>query len=201
MTPGWDEGPWASSLSFAPRRCRRRTSGRGQAMDTGQELHLRHQSNLQSVRPLISCDLVSHRARVPSRRVLCAGPPGHLTLSVAPLASPIPDPSRPDQRRSLSTPVFHSVLCRYDELSGHTDDLDLFRVPPSVSELLMCHTPRVPDCSSRSPPPAPGRPRPCVPSPAPGLKTVARCSASPPRLPPLPSSPNKPAFAPTLWPN
>jgi hypothetical protein len=81
---------------------------------------------------------------VPGRRVLCAVPPGHLTLSVAPLASPIPDPSRPYQRRSLSTPVFHSVLCRYDELSGHTDDLDLFRVPPSVSELLMCHTPNAP---------------------------------------------------------
>jgi hypothetical protein len=29
-------------------------------------------------------------------------------------------------------------------LSGHTDDLDLFRVPPSVSELLMCHTPGAP---------------------------------------------------------
>jgi hypothetical protein len=42
-------------------------------MDTGQELHLRHQSNLQSVRPLISCDLVSHRAGVPGRRFLCAG--------------------------------------------------------------------------------------------------------------------------------
>ena len=33
-------------------------------MDTGQELHVRHQSNLQSVRPLISRDLVSHAAGV-----------------------------------------------------------------------------------------------------------------------------------------
>ena len=33
-------------------------------MDTGPELHLRHQSNLQSVRSLISCDLVSHAAGV-----------------------------------------------------------------------------------------------------------------------------------------
>ena len=86
-------GPWASSLSFAPRRCRRRTSGRGQAMDTGQELHLRHQSNLQSVRPLISCDLVSHRAGVPGR--------------VAPLASPTADSSHlPYRHRPLSTPAF-----------------------------------------------------------------------------------------------
>ena len=34
-------------------------------MDTSPELHLRHQSNLQSVRPLISCDLVSHQAGDP----------------------------------------------------------------------------------------------------------------------------------------
>jgi conjugative relaxase-like TrwC/TraI family protein len=61
--------------------------------------------------------------------------------------------------------------------------------------------PLVLGCSWRSRPPAPGRPRPCVPSPWPGPKTAARSSASPRPLPPPPSSPSKPASAPTLSPN
>ena len=56
-------------------------------------------------------------------------------------------------------------------------------------------------CSSRSPRPAPGRPPPCAPSPWPGPKTAARCSAWPRRLPRPPSSPSKPASAPTPSPN
>jgi hypothetical protein len=58
--------------------------------------------------------------------------------------------------------------------------------------------PRVLGCSWRSPPPAPGRPRPCAPSPEPGPTTAARSSASPRPLPPLQSSVSKPASAPTL---
>lgn len=34
VTPGWNGCPWASSLSFAPRRHQRRTSGRGRALST-----------------------------------------------------------------------------------------------------------------------------------------------------------------------
>ena len=56
-------------------------------------------------------------------------------------------------------------------------------------------------CSSRSPPPAPGRPPPCAPSLWPGPKTAARCSAWPRRLPRPPSSPSRPASAPTPSPN
>jgi hypothetical protein len=120
VTPGWDEGPWASSLSFAPRRCRRRTSGRGQAMDTGPELHLRHQSNLQSMRPLISCDLVSHRAGVPGRPVLCAAPPGHLTLSAALPASPTADSSDVSYRHwSFMDTGLHSAVSSCEDSSGH----------------------------------------------------------------------------------
>ena len=48
--------------------------------------------------------------------------------------------------------------------------------------------PRGHGCSSRSPPPAPGRPPPCAPSRWPGPKTAARCSAWPRRLPRPPSS-------------
>jgi hypothetical protein len=48
-------------LSFAPRRCQRRTSGWGQAIEHRPGLHLRH-VDLQSMYPLNSCDLVSHRA-------------------------------------------------------------------------------------------------------------------------------------------
>ena len=48
-------------LSFAPRRYQRRTSGWGQAVDTGPELHLRHRRTSNPVHSLASCDLVSHR--------------------------------------------------------------------------------------------------------------------------------------------
>src|SRR5215218_5004786 len=70
-------------------------------MDTGPELHLRHQSNLQSVRSLISCDLVSHRAGVPGRPVLYAVPPGRPTLSAAPPASPTAHSSHLPYRHGL----------------------------------------------------------------------------------------------------
>jgi conjugative relaxase-like TrwC/TraI family protein len=56
-------------------------------------------------------------------------------------------------------------------------------------------------CSSRSPPPAPGKPPPCAPSVSPGPKTEVRCSASPRRLSRPPSSPSKPASAPTPSPS
>jgi hypothetical protein len=49
--------------------------------------------------------------------------------------------------------------------------------------------------------PAPAKPPPCAPSPWPGSKTAAKSSGSPRPLPRLPSSANKPAFAPTLWPS
>jgi len=40
--PGWSGNASASSLSFTPRSCPRRTSGRGLALNTGQELRHRH---------------------------------------------------------------------------------------------------------------------------------------------------------------
>ena len=40
--PGWNGSASASSLSFAPRSYPRRTSGRGLALNTGQELRHRH---------------------------------------------------------------------------------------------------------------------------------------------------------------
>jgi hypothetical protein len=46
-----------------------------------------------------------------------------------------------------------------------------------------------------------GKPPPCVPSPSPGPKTAAKCSASPRPRPRPPSSPSKPASAPTHSPN
>ena len=63
VTPGWNRGPWASSLSFAPRRYQRRTSRRGQAFEHSPGLRShRHRLALQSAYPLITCDLVSHPA-------------------------------------------------------------------------------------------------------------------------------------------
>ena len=56
-------------------------------------------------------------------------------------------------------------------------------------------------CSSRSPPPAPGKPPPCAPSLSPGPKTAARWSAWPRRLPRPPSSPSRPGSAPTPSPS
>jgi conjugative relaxase-like TrwC/TraI family protein len=61
--------------------------------------------------------------------------------------------------------------------------------------------PLVLDYSSRSPRPVLGRPPPCAPSPLPGPKTAARCSASPRPLPPPLFLASRPASAPTLWPN
>jgi hypothetical protein len=49
-------------LSSAPRSCPRRTSGWGQAIDTGLELHLRHQPNLLDVAHSFPCAFVSHGA-------------------------------------------------------------------------------------------------------------------------------------------
>jgi len=56
---------------------------------------------------------------------------------------------------------------------------------------------RMPGCSSRSPPPAPGRRPPCAPSLSPGPKTAARCSAWPPRPPRPLFLASRPASAPT----
>jgi hypothetical protein len=56
-------------------------------------------------------------------------------------------------------------------------------------------------CSWRSHRPARGRPPPCAPSLWPGRKKVVRCSGWPPRLLRPPSSPSKPASAPTPSPN
>ncbi len=56
-------------------------------------------------------------------------------------------------------------------------------------------------CSSRSPPPAPGKQPLCAPSRWRGPKTAARCSAWPRRLPRPPSSPSRPASAPTPSPS
>jgi hypothetical protein len=65
VTPGWNTGPWASSLSFAPHRYQRRTSGRGRAFEHSPGLCSQHHLLvLQSAYPLIACDLVSHLCRV-----------------------------------------------------------------------------------------------------------------------------------------
>ena len=55
--------------------------------------------------------------------------------------------------------------------------------------------------SWRSPRPVLGKRPPCAPSPWPGPKTAARCSAWPRRLPRPPSSPGKPESVPTHSPN
>jgi len=63
--PRMERGPLGLARSFAPRRYQRRTSGWGQALSTGQGLRSRrHRSTLLSTSPLVSCDLVSHLARV-----------------------------------------------------------------------------------------------------------------------------------------
>jgi hypothetical protein len=62
VAPGWNGRPSASPPSFEPhRQSRRRTSGWGRAMSTGPGQRSRHQPNLQSAHPLVTCDLVSHR--------------------------------------------------------------------------------------------------------------------------------------------
>ena len=58
--PGWNESPWASPPSFAPRRYQRRTSERGRASSTGPELRLDISRSSNQVIHSISCDFVSH---------------------------------------------------------------------------------------------------------------------------------------------
>jgi hypothetical protein len=53
-------GPLGLSPGFAPRGYPRRTPGWGRALDTGPGLHLRQQSILLSVLPLVACRFVSH---------------------------------------------------------------------------------------------------------------------------------------------
>jgi len=73
VAPGWNRRPWASTPSFEPRRYQRRTSGWGQASSTGPGLRGRHRSTLQSVSPLILCDLVLTSTLFDDDRVaLCA---------------------------------------------------------------------------------------------------------------------------------
>jgi hypothetical protein len=55
------------SPGFAPRGYPRRTPGWGRALDTGPGLHLRHQSILLSVLPLVACRFVSHVLHVTHR--------------------------------------------------------------------------------------------------------------------------------------
>jgi hypothetical protein len=59
--PWMDRRPLGFTLGFGPRGHPRRPPGRGQALSTGSELHLRHQPNLQSIRSLAQCDLASHK--------------------------------------------------------------------------------------------------------------------------------------------
>ena len=61
-------------LSFVPRSYPRRTPGWGQAIDTGLELHLRHQPNLLNVAHSFPCAFMSHGAPM----VLgCSAPDGY----------------------------------------------------------------------------------------------------------------------------
>ncbi len=97
-----------------------------------QSEHRVHQARL-APRPL------ELRAGVPGRPVLCAVPPGHLTLSVAPPASPIADSSHlPSWLRPSPS---HNHLRRVE------------RTPPTISTYFMyprrfqnplCHTPHAP---------------------------------------------------------
>ena len=61
VAPGWSGSPWAFHSSFAPHRCRRRTSRGGQAVEhePGTTLYdISHASNLAC--SLNACDLASH---------------------------------------------------------------------------------------------------------------------------------------------
>jgi hypothetical protein len=72
-------------------------------------------------------------------------PPGHLTLSAAPLASPTADSSHLRLPLStpvlLSTPALHSVLSRSEDSSGHHRRSRAVSRTPSRFQDLMCHTP------------------------------------------------------------
>jgi hypothetical protein len=58
--PGWNGPASASSLSSAPRSYPQRTSGRGLALNTGQELRHRHHAGPPITCSLTTCHLVSH---------------------------------------------------------------------------------------------------------------------------------------------
>jgi hypothetical protein len=59
VAPGWNENPRAVTLSFAPRRCQRRTSERGRAIRT-RTRNYTFITEPPMVSSLHSCDLVSH---------------------------------------------------------------------------------------------------------------------------------------------
>jgi hypothetical protein len=73
VAPGWSGVPWASPSSFEPRRYQRRTLRWGQAIEHSPGSHSRHQSILQSMCSLISCDLVSHAPPLTAEVGGCVG--------------------------------------------------------------------------------------------------------------------------------
>ena len=84
-------------------------------------------------------------SRRPGRPVLCAVPPAHLTLSVAPLASPTADSSHLlYRRRALSTPASHSGLSPSDDSRGQHPPLKPDSRTPSRFRNPLCHTPHAP---------------------------------------------------------
>src|SRR6266536_5451130 len=139
------------SPGFAPRGYPRRTPGWGRALDTGPGLHLRHQSILLSVLPLVACRFVSHAPAVtphrhhpvfvswPHRLIIArAGRPAHyLPVSLSHPASAGtsgPDRSRPTVPQTTAA-----------------------RSPPPHQTTPSPAAPR-PGCSARAGPPDPGQP-------------------------------------------
>jgi hypothetical protein len=123
-------------------------------------------------------------------RSRCAGPTGHRsTASSAPTATPHSASSTPNNASSPPQNVSTDQSSRSRRWIWlcwrwrRTAPPWIWGKPPWSGRCVRL----VLDYSSRSPPPAQGRPRPCAPSPWPGPKTAARSSASPHPLPQPPS--------------
>ena len=84
--PGWSGNASASSLSFAPRSCPRRTSGRGLALNTGQKLCHRHHrpSSLQAhSHHATSCRTSSAQSSPTNSTPASLDPSPHLSAAAA----------------------------------------------------------------------------------------------------------------------
>jgi len=102
VTPGWDGSPWASPPSFTPRRCQRRMSRWGQALE-----HWPGSTSPTSVDPPIcaSTRYVHLRVALPSR----LPDPGRLAVPTRPVV--VGAASRPHLRPQARTaPSFGGLL-------------------------------------------------------------------------------------------
>jgi len=117
------------------------------------------------------CAVVACRAPIVSAPIVGATKPHHLTEAAA------LDPGLTEEEIRTLEAHIHRTGSPGSSVASGCAGMAANRTALDVGQASLVHqmcTPRVPGCSLRSPPPAPGRPPQCVPSPWLGPKTAAR---------------------------